>query len=85
MVHIEVVGLGQKHAKGLAVLMSGVRPNEMDWYRVERPDWYVGEGWALTPESGPLWESWARAAAGAASRMNATAGMRRRMIVALSM
>jgi hypothetical protein len=33
------------------VLLSGVRPNEMDWYRVERPEWYVGEGWALTPES----------------------------------
>ena len=33
------------------VLLSGVRPNEMDWYRVDRPEWYVGEGWALTPES----------------------------------
>jgi hypothetical protein len=33
------------------VLLSGVRPNEMDWYRVDRAEWYVGEGWALTPES----------------------------------
>jgi hypothetical protein len=33
------------------VLMSGTRPNDADWYRVDRPDWYVGEGWALTPES----------------------------------
>ena len=33
------------------VLQSGVRPNEMDWYRVDRPEWYVGEGWALTPEA----------------------------------
>src|SRR5262249_16236514 len=33
------------------VLVSGARPDEMDWYRVERPDWYVGEGWALTPEA----------------------------------
>ena len=33
------------------VLLSGARPNEMDWYRVERPDWYVGGGWALTPET----------------------------------
>jgi hypothetical protein len=33
------------------VLVSGVRPNEMDWYQIDRPDWYVGEGWALTPES----------------------------------
>lgn len=33
------------------VLLSGARPNEMDWYRVERPEWYVGEGWSLTPEA----------------------------------
>jgi hypothetical protein len=33
------------------VLLSGARPNEMDWYRVEQPEWYVGEGWALTPET----------------------------------
>jgi hypothetical protein len=33
------------------VLISGARPNEMDWYRVDRPEWYVGEGWALTPEA----------------------------------
>ena len=39
------------------VLLGGVRPNEMDWYRVERPDWYVGEGWALTPESAGVAEA----------------------------
>ena len=33
------------------VLISGVRPNDMNWYRVDQPDWYVGEGWSLTPES----------------------------------
>jgi hypothetical protein len=33
------------------VLLSGIRPNEMDFYRVVVPDWYVGEGWALTPEA----------------------------------
>ena len=33
------------------VLVSGVRPNEMNWYQVDRPEWYVGEGWALTPEA----------------------------------
>jgi len=33
------------------VLLSGARPNEMDWYRVDRPEWYAGEGWALTPET----------------------------------
>ena len=32
-------------------LVSGARPDEMDWYRVETPEWYVGEGWALTPEA----------------------------------
>ena len=33
------------------VLLSGARPSEMDWYRVDRPEWYVGEGWSLTPEA----------------------------------
>jgi hypothetical protein len=33
------------------VLIDGVRPNEIDWYRIDRPDWFVGEGWSLTPES----------------------------------
>jgi hypothetical protein len=33
------------------VLINGVRPNDVDWYAVDRPDWYVGEGWALTPEA----------------------------------
>ena len=39
------------------VLMSGVRPNEMDFYRVDAPDWYVGEGWALTPEAAGVSEA----------------------------
>jgi hypothetical protein len=39
------------------VLLSGVRPNEMDWYRVDRPEWYVGEGWALTPETAGVAEA----------------------------
>src|SRR4051812_39772241 len=33
------------------ILVGGSRPDEMDWYRVEQPEWYVGEGWALTPEA----------------------------------
>lgn len=33
------------------VLMNGVRPNDVDWYPVDQPEWYVGEGWALTPEA----------------------------------
>jgi hypothetical protein len=57
-------------------LVSGARPGEMDWYAVDRPEWYVGEGWALTPEAagvadadgrglarGPI-RAWMRADAG---------------------
>ncbi|HEX3646116.1 MAG TPA: hypothetical protein VHT95_10940 [Vicinamibacterales bacterium] len=43
--------LRYRWALGYPVLLSGVRPNEMDWYRVDQPEWYVGEGWALTPEA----------------------------------
>jgi hypothetical protein len=32
-------------------LVGGARPNEMDWHVIEQPDWYLGEGWALTPET----------------------------------
>ncbi len=32
-------------------LVGGVRPDVMDWYRLRRPGWYLGEGWALTPET----------------------------------
>jgi hypothetical protein len=39
------------------VLLSGTRPNETDWYRVDRPEWYVGEGWSLTPESAGVAEA----------------------------
>jgi hypothetical protein len=39
------------------VLLGGVRPDEMDWYRVARPEWYVGEGWALTPEAAGVAEA----------------------------
>ena len=33
------------------VLIGGVRPNEMDWHVFDSPGWYLGEGWALTPET----------------------------------
>jgi hypothetical protein len=33
------------------VLVGGARPNEMDWHVIESPDWYLGEGWAITPET----------------------------------
>jgi hypothetical protein len=36
------------------VLLGGVRPNTMDWYDLELPGWYLGEGWALTPETAGL-------------------------------
>ena len=35
----------------IPLVMGGVRPNEMDWYEIEPPDWYLGEGWAITPET----------------------------------
>jgi hypothetical protein len=31
--------------------IGGVRPDEMDWYRIREPGWYLGQGWALTPET----------------------------------
>jgi len=35
----------------LPLLLGGVRPNVMEWYVLDRPGWYLGEGWALTPET----------------------------------
>lgn len=32
-------------------LIGGARPNEMDWHVMESPDWYLGEGWSITPET----------------------------------
>jgi len=32
-------------------LVGGIRPDVMDWYRIREPAWYLGEGWALTPET----------------------------------
>jgi hypothetical protein len=36
------------------ILIGGVRPNEMDWRVFDSPGWYLGEGWALTPETAGL-------------------------------
>ena len=33
------------------VLLGGIRPNEMTWHVFNRPGWFLGEGWALTPET----------------------------------
>jgi hypothetical protein len=32
-------------------VLGGIRPNQMDWYEIDPPDWYLGEGWAITPET----------------------------------
>ena len=34
--------------------LSGARPTGVDWYVFNRPGWFAGEGWALTPETGGL-------------------------------
>jgi len=36
------------------VLLGGVRPSAMTWYMFARPGWFLGEGWALTPETAGL-------------------------------
>jgi hypothetical protein len=33
------------------VLIGGVRPGNMQWHVFASPGWYLGEGWALTPET----------------------------------
>jgi hypothetical protein len=33
------------------LLVGGARPNVMDWYVLDRPSWYLGRGWAVTPEA----------------------------------
>jgi len=38
-------------APAARILMGGVRPDIIDWYTFERPDWFLGEGWSLTPET----------------------------------
>jgi hypothetical protein len=32
-------------------LVGGARPDELDWHLFAAPDWYLGEGWAITPET----------------------------------
>jgi hypothetical protein len=32
------------------VFLGGIRPRDVDWYALDRPGWFVDEGWALTPE-----------------------------------
>lgn len=35
-------------------ILSGARPTDVDWYVIDRPGWFAGEGWALTPEVGGI-------------------------------
>jgi hypothetical protein len=31
--------------------LMGTRPLGVDWYRLDQPGWFAGEGWELTPET----------------------------------
>lgn len=33
---------------------GGIRPNRIDWYFIQRPGWFLGRGWAVSPEIGGL-------------------------------
>jgi len=34
--------------------IGGIRPNRVDWYHIERPGWFLGRGWDLSPDVGGL-------------------------------
>lgn len=34
--------------------VGGIRPDRIDWYFIQRPGWFLGRGWALSPEIGGL-------------------------------
>lgn len=34
-----------------ATFLGGARPSNVDWYTIERPQWFLDKGWALTPEA----------------------------------
>ena len=55
-------------------VLSGTRPLAADWYRFNRPGWFVGEGWGLTPETGGI----AQASGTGVDRRPITAYVRRR-------
>src|SRR5262245_8605751 len=38
-------------------VLSGTRPLAADWYRIDTPGWFLGEGWSLTPETGGITQS----------------------------
>lgn len=53
---IDPVSRRNVHTYGWAVsdrpAFGGARPLGVEWYRFERPGWFAGEGWSLTPELG---------------------------------
>lgn len=53
--------------------VSGLRPRRIDWYFMQPPGWFLGRGWALTPEIGRVTRE-----AGEAGSAPATAWVRRR-------
>ena len=34
--------------------MRGVRPDRLNWFFIQRPGWFLGRGWAVSPEIGGL-------------------------------
>jgi hypothetical protein len=39
------------------LVLSGTRPLAADWYRIDTPGWFLGEGWGLSPETGGIAQS----------------------------
>src|SRR5262249_43652640 len=37
--------------------LGGTRPLGVDWYRLQVPGWFAGQGWSLTPEAGGITEA----------------------------
>ena len=54
--------------------LMGTRPLGVDWYRLDQPGWFAGEGWELTPETAGI----ARARKSRLHQQPITAYVRRR-------
>jgi hypothetical protein len=61
--------------------IGGIRPDRIDWYFIQRPGWFLGRGWAVSPEIGGLT---ARDREGA-GQTPAVAWVRRRPVAATMM
>jgi hypothetical protein len=40
-----------RHPDAVRWLVTGLRPEALDWYEITRPNWIALRGWALTPET----------------------------------